>query len=163
MPVFLIGYMCSGKTTLGKDLSNNLQWPFIDLDNLIEQREGMTVAHIFKMKGENYFRLLEKKLLREYDFTSNMVIATGGGTPCFYNNIEYINQIGHAIYLKISLKEILSRVKSIKSRPLLVDNMLNLNDFIEQQIQEREIYYSQSQHKIESDNITIEDLLKILQ
>ncbi|MBJ05185.1 MAG: shikimate kinase [Flavobacteriales bacterium] len=163
MPVFLIGYMCSGKTTLGKELSTNLQWPFIDLDNLIEQREGRSVANIFKMNGENYFRELEKKLLREYDFTSNMVIATGGGTPCFYNNIEYINHIGVTIYLKVSVKELLSRIESINSRPLLIDNMLNLNDFIKQQMQKREIYYSQSKHNIQSDNITIEDLLKILQ
>ena len=163
MPVFLIGYMCSGKTTLAKELSTNLQWPFVDLDNLIEQREGRSIANIFKMNGENYFRALEKKLLREYDFTSNMVIATGGGTPCFYNNIEYINQIGSAIYLKVSVKEILSRIESKKSRPLLIDNMLNLNAFIEQQIQKREIYYSKSKYSIESDNITIEDLLKILQ
>ncbi len=120
MRIFLIGMPGSGKSTLGRRLAKELQLLFVDLDKEIEKREGKSVQQIFAEHGEDYFRQVESQMLIEWAGSSgSFVMATGGGTPCFYNGIDTINQSGLSVFLDVSVKELLSRVEEKNDRPLL--------------------------------------------
>ena len=162
MSFFLVGYMGSGKSTLGKKVSEILNLSFLDLDDLIEKDVDMSIHDIFNKKGEVFFRKKEREVLLNYDFASNAIIATGGGTPCFYNNHNFIKSIGTMIYLKVSPNEIVKRLQFDNKRPLLFNNKLNLYKFVNQQLSSRECYYSMSDYILESDNILIDELLAII-
>lgn len=154
--VFLIGFMASGKSTLGKELAALLHSPFIDLDELIEKQEGVSINDLFSLKGEDYFREKEYACLKSLDQFSNAVIATGGGTPCFQDSIHWMNQHGLTIYLNVSpsiLKYRLSLEK--KLRPLIKEyNDEALLDYITFKLSEREKFYIQSKLTVDADNIT---------
>ena len=162
MPVFLIGYMGSGKSTIGYELSKMIKCSFFDLDLLIEEEMGMSVSDVFDQKGEFFFREKERDVLTNYDFSSRSIIATGGGTPCFFGNQNFMNSVGHTIYLKISCHELVNRLKGDKKRPLLYNQKLNLEEFIFQEISERAQYYEKSHYVIESDNILISQVQEII-
>ena len=142
--IFLIGFMGSGKTTLGKALAQKLGVDFIDLDLYIETRYHKTVREIFAESGEERFRQIEKSLLHEVADFENVIIAAGGGTPCFFDNIDYMNGHGTCVYLKASVEELCKRLAGGReSRPLLrgkSDEELLL--FIDQSIARRETYYT---------------------
>jgi shikimate kinase len=104
MKIFLIGFMGCGKTHWGKELSQKLQLPFFDLDDVIEEKEGKDISSIFSETGEEYFRLLEKDVL--YMLTEShesFVMACGGGTPCFFNNIDYMKSRGTTVWINCSV------------------------------------------------------------
>ena len=162
MLFFLVGYMGSGKSTLGKQISKILNRPFLDLDDLIEKDLGMSISDIFHKKGEVFFRKKEHEVLMNYDFEFNSIIATGGGTLCFYNNHDFIKSIGNMIYLKVSTNEIIKRLQLDNKRPLLFNNKLNLNRFVDQQLSNREQYYLMSDYILDSDNILVDELLAII-
>ena len=165
MRVYLIGFMGCGKTTLGRELASKLQYRLIDLDHYIEEKENMKVKEIFAVKGENHFRLLEKQAIVEMAELDNIVVATGGGLPCFFDNISSLNGSGHSIYLKVSVTELCRRLKRNKEdRPLVKDKTdEELSGFIEGKLKEREPFYSQAKSIIESDCIIVNDLLLTLQ
>src|SRR5437879_74727 len=121
MRIFLVGFMGSGKSYWGKMLSKHLELPFFDLDHQIEEQEGMEINEIFEKQGEEHFRLLEKAAL--YMLTEShesFVMATGGGTPCYFNNIDYLKQKGLVIWINPSLDTIHERLLKEKAkRPLL--------------------------------------------
>jgi shikimate kinase len=102
MLIFLIGFMGSGKTSIGKKLAKKMKYAFLDLDQEIEKQENLSISEIFEIHGEDYFRVLEKKVLVDLTQLSNTVVSCGGGTPCHYNNIELINNAGISIYLQLS-------------------------------------------------------------
>src|SRR5690554_5346297 len=104
---FLVGYMGSGKTTLGKKLATSLSLSFVDLDLYIESKYFKTIAQLFEEKGEDEFRVIEKNSLREVCEFENVVISTGGGTPCFFDNMQLMNEKGNTIYLKQSVDDLL--------------------------------------------------------
>ena len=162
MPVFLIGYMGSGKSTIGYELSKIMGLPFLDLDLLIEEEIGMSIAEVFHVKGEGFFRKKERDILTKYNFNSSSIIATGGGTPCFFGNLYFMKSLGYTIYLKISCHELANRLKRDRKRPLLYNKKMNLKNFICQQLSEREHYYASSCSIIESDNILISQVQKIV-
>lgn len=147
MIIFLIGFMGSGKTTIGKKLAKKLKFEFIDLDSLIEQNEQSTVAEIFESKGEAYFREAEHKTLIELCSKSRTVISCGGGTPCFFDAIGLMNKVGVTVYLKLSAEAIYSRLHLAKSKRPLLKNMHgdDLKNFINLKLEEREPYYSKAQ------------------
>ena len=159
MVTYLIGYMCSGKTTLGTLLKEIAGVRFTDLDQYIEEREGMTISEIFSQRGEGGFRNIEKEALREVTENIGGVIATGGGTPCFFDNMEYMNSNGYAIYLNCSREELLERLKIYKStRPLLKDkNDKELKEFIEASLPKREVYYKKASIIIDADTLSNEE------
>ena len=98
----MIGFMGSGKSTVGKRLAANLKWSFIDLDERIETETGMKISSIFSEKGELHFRHIESKVLRDLKNEENTIISTGGGTPCFNENMDFMTRTGLTVYLKMS-------------------------------------------------------------
>ena len=145
--LILIGFMGSGKTTLGRALAKELGLTFIDLDNSIELRRCKSINRIFEESGEDGFRTIERNLLHEVCEFENVVISAGGGTPCFFDNIDYMNAQGTTIYLQVSNERLLERLRIAKSRrPLLKDkNDEEIKAFIEEQLARREKYYLQAE------------------
>lgn len=143
MRVFLIGFMGCGKSTLGKKLAKKLNLNFIDMDHAIEEQEGMTINEIFSSKGENNFRKIENEYLASFE-TENVVVGTGGGAPCYYNNIDLINELGCSVYIKLPPKVLKDRLKGETNKRPLVQNMSDeeLLSFIEVKLNEREVYYN---------------------
>lgn len=146
-PVFLIGFMGVGKTTLGKKLAKKLDVPFYDTDEEIEKEMGMTVKDLFSKYGESYFRNLEKVWLQNIS-KNPAVIATGGGMPCDEKRLSLMKSTGTIVYLERPVKELFNRLKNAKkSRPLLAsmsdDEMLK---YIQTTLKNRSFYYSQADY-----------------
>ncbi|HZJ80040.1 MAG TPA: shikimate kinase [Dysgonamonadaceae bacterium] len=144
--VFLVGYMGVGKTTIGKLLSKELGVQFIDLDKYIESRYRKTVPDIFAEKGEEKFRMIEREMLREVATFQDVLISTGGGTPCFFDNMDLMNQHGVTVYIKASAKQLVSRLLASKGvRPIIQGKSPEeLKDFVTTHLAEREEYYSKA-------------------
>lgn len=144
MNVILIGYMGSGKTTLGKKLASRLGLQFMDTDKLIESQESKTITEIFANHGENYFRELEKSLVFQLKEQDNLLISTGGGLPCFNNLMDELKEMGITIYLKRPAKELAHRVLNSKKKRPLTDGKSEeeLVTFIENALSEREVVYT---------------------
>lgn len=155
MTFFLTGFMGSGKTHWGKRWAQAHHFTFIDLDEAIENEEGKLIADIFEQKGEKYFRKIEAAVLRSYAKLTNTIIACGGGTPCFHNNMEWMNEHGITIYLKTTPPEILKRVLLEQDkRPLLKEmNPAELLFFIEQKLKERAPFYDAAKQILLSENL----------
>ena len=146
MKLFLIGYMGAGKTTIGRLLAKKLNCSFIDVDCFIENRYHQTVTKIFEEKGEAGFREIEHRALLEISSYENVVVSTGGGLPCFFDNMEIMNRTGITIYLKENIDELSKRLKSSKqNRPLIKDkNPEELYNFIETSLRKREPFYNRA-------------------
>ncbi len=146
MKIYLIGYMCCGKTTIGKKIANKIGYGFVDMDVLFEEKYKITISAFFEKYGQDAFRILEQKLLHTTASMDNMVIATGGGTPCFGDNMEWINANGLSIYLKTNEGFIVDRLKKAKKQRPLVKNILpdDLPSYVAEAIKQREPYYSQA-------------------
>ena len=144
--VFLIGFMGAGKTSIGKVLSAKLECSFVDLDLFIENRYHKTIRQIFEEKGEGAFREIECKALREVAEFEDVVISTGGGTPCFHQNMSFMNEQGTTVYLKVTNEELIRRINLNKSaRPLLKDFTDDrLSRFVEETIAKRSVFYEQA-------------------
>ena len=145
--IYLIGYMGSGKTSIGKGLADKLGFQFIDTDHFIENRQRKTINEIFSQKGEDTFRFMEHKALEEISLFENVVISTGGGSPCFYSNMELMNKSGFTIYLKTSPEELTKRLNLTKNkRPLIKEKTSEeMQAFIAENIEKRNHYYDQAQ------------------
>jgi shikimate kinase len=164
--IFFLGFMGSGKTTLGKRLANKLNIPFFDLDAEIEKVTFKCISVLFEEEGEAFFRKCENKVLKAFIANNeNFVLSLGGGTPCHNNNINQINHAGTSIYLKHNVGILTSRLINSKvKRPLIEGlNKQELIRFIKDKLKEREDYYNQSKYIIEGNNIKVEDLIILLQ
>ena len=144
--IFLIGFMGAGKTSIGKELSVRMKCTFIDLDLFIERRYHKTIRRIFDEKGEEAFRGIEQKMLREVAEFEDVVISTGGGTPCFHQNMMFMNEQGTTVYLKVTNEELVRRINLNKgARPLLKDfSGDQLGKFVEETIAKRSSFYEQA-------------------
>lgn len=153
--IFLIGYMGAGKTTLGKAFARSMGLTFIDLDWYIEERFHKTVRQIFEERTEEGFRELEKRMLHEVADFEDVVIATGGGTPCFFDNVEYMNQKGETVFLDVSQEVLFRRLKVAKQqRPLLSQkNDEELRVFIADALGKRLPHYSKAKHVFRADEL----------
>lgn len=136
MRLFLIGYMASGKSTVGKLLAEQLHLPFIDLDDVIESNTGMSIPIIFSTHGEDFFRAQESAALREsITLHENVVIATGGGTPCFENNLNEMLSNGTVIYLQCDAQTISRRINSDSNqRPLASTSDFDVNAHLQSRL-----------------------------
>lgn len=164
MRLFLVGYMCSGKTTLGKYLADKLSYAFVDLDEYIEENENMSVSDIFKKAGESTFRKIENKYLKDLCLMDNIVIATGGGTPCNYNNMPLINSSGVSVYIQTSPAVLIDRLLVMgKNRPIVAGkNLTELDEFVRNHLKERESFYQKANIKINVDVWNVESITREL-
>lgn len=153
--IFLIGYMGVGKTTLGKELAAKLNYQFVDLDLYIQNRYQKTINEIFAESGESKFREIEHNLLKEVANFEDTVISTGGGTPCFFDNMDVMKQAGMVVYLKTAPDVLLKRLYSGREkRPLIKDKTeAELLDFIVENIAKRDPFYSRAQVVFETDGL----------
>lgn len=142
----MIGYMGAGKTTLGKSLARHLGLEFIDLDWYIENRFHQSVSQLFATRGEEGFRKIEQNMLHEVAEFEDVVISAGGGTPCFFDNMEYMNQQGLTVYLKATPEILRTHLRMGKQkRPLIAQkNDEELDIFIRESLNKRESYYNQA-------------------
>jgi shikimate kinase len=160
MNIFLIGFMGCGKSTLAKKLASKTGYRLVDLDHEIERDLGQTVASFFAEKGENAFRELESTTLKSYSGDENSVIATGGGTPCFFDNMDWMNENGQTIYIEMQPHALVKRLEHGKAkRPLIKDlDEAALLHFIEQKVKEREPFYKKAKYIVNGINLTADDI-----
>ncbi len=147
MQISLVGYMGSGKSTIGKELARQLNWKFIDLDQFIESKYRKTISTLFSDEGEIKFRKYEREALLEIlAIEENFILALGGGTPAYYDNMDLINDNSHSIYLRLTPKELIKRLESEKSiRPLLSHlSEEEFPEFIAKHLFERRAFYEQA-------------------
>ncbi len=164
MIVCLIGYMGSGKTTKGRKLAKLMNFSFFDLDEEIEKHVGKSIKDIFAIHGEVFFREREREILISLLHQDNTVISTGGGTPCYRDNMDMINKKSLSVYIKLSPTSICHRLENAKEeRPLLKEKKgVDLLFFIQQHLQEREKFYTQAKLTVEGENLTTAELLELV-
>ena len=150
MIVFLIGMPACGKTSIGKRLAKKLQFDFIDLDHHITDKENKTVIAIFSECGEDYFRELETKYLKEIcNAKTNTIISVGGGTPCYHNNIQFMLSVGKVFYLNVAPETLFLRLKEDTKRPIFAGLLeKEIKEKINLLLQQREVFYLLAHHKI---------------
>jgi len=162
MKVYLTGFMGCGKTHLGRLLSDRLKIPFIDLDEKIAGMQGRSIAEIFARDGEEHFRLLEKDALHLLSEShETFVMATGGGTPCFYNNIDYLKKQGIVVWLNCSTDTLYKRLLAEKDKRPLIQNVDNadLKSFIIKKYSGRKIFYQQANVILPEEKISLDSLV----
>lgn len=149
--VILIGYMGAGKTTVGKALAADLGLTLYDLDWYITMRYHRSVPEIFAERGEEGFRDLERRMLHEVAEFENVVVSCGGGTPCFYDNMEYMNSLADTVYLKADPEVLAQHLKMGKGKRPLIEGKTpeELETYIQESLQAREPYYSQAKYTID--------------
>ena len=149
--IILIGYMGAGKTTIGKALSKELGIIFYDLDWYIESRMRKTVSEIFAERGEEGFRQIEYNMLHEVAEFEDVIISCGGGTPCFFDNMDYLNQQGQTVYLKAEPEVLYKHLQMGKvERPLLKGKSKEeLLTFIKEQLEKREPFYTKARYTLD--------------
>ena len=152
--IFLIGFMGAGKSQCGRQLAELLGFPFIDLDEVIEQREGSSISDIFARRGEGYFRQLERTVLESLLPLPSFVMATGGGTPCFDDTIVRLNAAGTTVFLDVPVADLVERLRHASAhRPLLAERE-DLHGSIEQRLTERRSCYECAHLHLQLDNQT---------
>jgi shikimate kinase len=164
MRIYLLGYMGSGKTTVSRRLATALGLDALDLDVLFEEKFKIEIATFFKKYDESLFRKLESQLLKETLNLDNVVIATGGGTPCFYDNMDWMNKNGLTVYLRVHPLTAASRLSaSKKKRPLVINKtQLELLDFVKEHMRQRNIYYSQADLIVKAESLSIPELADLI-
>ena len=160
MLVFLIGYMGSGKSTVGRKLASGLSYSFIDLDKFIENKIGKSIAEIFESQGEDAFREIEKNSLIELGNHRNTIISCGGGTPCFFDNMLWMKRLGTTIYLQMSPASLMHRLKQgASSRPLLKGKTdEDLLDYIVSSLAIREKFYLDAHITMKAESLKTAEL-----
>ena len=163
-PIILIGFMGVGKTSIGKKLAKKLSLNFLDTDKWIEKQAGKTISEIFNENGENIFREWERKSIEQFRNEENIVISTGGGLPCFYDNMQVLNSIGTTIYLKSSAERITEQLKLSKIKRPLIEGKSDqeLENYIKNTVEEREKYYLQASHVLTPDRTILDSIVALI-
>ncbi len=153
--VFLIGYMGCGKSTIGRYIAKDMGWRFIDMDDFVEKQIGCSISQFFADKGEDEFRKAEAQALKNLASEHNAIIATGGGAPCHFDNIDVMRAAGLTIYIKVEPQVLAARLKDAKNqRPLLAGKSDDeLLDFISSQLKSREPFYSKAEMSVDGDRL----------
>ena len=153
--IFLIGYMGAGKTTLGKAFARAMGLTFIDLDWYIEERFHKTIRELFTERGEDAFRDLERRMLHEAGEFEDVVISVGGGTPCFFDNVDFMNSVGEAVFLDVDIRVLFRRLKIAKQQRPLLDGKSDeeLMLFIQEALQKRLPFYTRAKHTFNGEKL----------
>ena len=163
MKIFLIGFMGSGKSYWGRKLSEKLNLPFFDLDEQVVSHEGKSISEIFTVHGEEYFRLQEKNTLHLLtESHDSFIMATGGGTPCYFNNIEYMHLSGTTVWINTSQDELFRRLILEKEKRPLISELTDeqLQGFISKKYSDRRIYYEQADMIIDDETLDLDKLIQ---
>ena len=163
MKIFLLGFMGSGKTHCGQLLSRKRNIPFFDLDEQITSKEGKSIIEIFDEKGEDHFRLLEKDALRIItESHDSFVMACGGGTPCYFNSIDYMNQSGTTVWINTPFETLHKRLLEQKEQRPLIRKLSDeqIMGFIIKKFADRKIYYEKAGIRIDEDPVRIEHIVE---
>ncbi|MCX2586370.1 MULTISPECIES: shikimate kinase [unclassified Pedobacter] len=159
MKIFLIGYMGCGKSTKAKQLAQRLGCPVIDLDTEIVKKSGKTIAEFFAEFGESGFRDYESDMLKTFPYPETCVVATGGGLPCFFDNMDWMNENGTTVYLQMEPAQLVSRLQNRQKRPLIKDlDDEQLLAFIQLKLAERNPFYTQAKMIINAFDLDAEIL-----
>ena len=162
MKIVLLGYMASGKSTIGREISKKLDMKFIDLDDYISKREKRSISDIFKVKGEIYFRRIESLYLSEIlNSKDNFILSLGGGTPCYSNNMDLImNSEAVSIYIKAGIKTLVSRLTAEKNKRPLVAELEDdkLVEFVAKHLFERRFFYEQASMTVNTEDKSLEEI-----
>lgn len=156
--IILVGFMGTGKTAVGKELAKRLKVKFVDMDDLIVEREGMRITDIFTKKGEPYFRSVEKEVAKELSGQSNLIIAAGGGVVIDEENVRNLKSNGIIICLTASPDKILQRTKDYTHRPLL--NVSDPRTKISELLAKRADYYARADYQIDTTDLTVDEVVK---
>ena len=165
MRIFLIGMPFSGKSTTGKLLATQLGLKFFDLDIIITEESKISITEIFQLKGESHFRLLEQQALNNLIKTeTNFVLACGGGTPCYFDNLQNMNANGHTVFLDVPVAQLVERAikNDYADRPLLKEE--SAGDLIakfSELLVSRSSFYRQAQHHYNTGTGTIDELISL--
>jgi shikimate kinase len=164
MKIFLVGYMGSGKSTVGRKIATRLQHEFADLDNYIEGKSGIAIPEIFDQLGEEKFRELERDALQDLIKRPKYVISTGGGTPCFFDNMDLMKQNGITIYLKLTTPQLFQRLhRHPENRPLLKGKSdEELKAYIEKNLAIRESYYNKAHFIMDGFTPDVDMIVRVL-
>lgn len=159
--IYLVGYMGSGKSSAMKLIANKLSWQAYDVDRLFEERYKISVQDFFHKYDEDAFRKLESQILKETVKYENAVIATGGGTPCFFDNMDWINENGLSVFLKVSAKTAVNRlINSKKKRPLIEGkNEAELLEYVENHYNTRIPFYKKAHITVKGESLDIKEIL----
>lgn len=165
MKIFLIGYMGCGKSRMGKKLAAKLDRPFIDLDELIQTKQQATIPEIFAAKGESGFREIERDTLQKSAIAGDTIISTGGGAPCFFDNMEWMNKNGLTIFIDPPEKVLADRLINAKAeRPLIKGKSYEeLLKFINEKLQERRPFYEQAKIKLYGVDLGVEEVIEAME
>ncbi len=158
--VYIIGFMGSGKTTAGKKLASLLGWSFIDLDEEIVKETGKSIPDIFSGEGEEHFRNIESKVLKNLNPVNNTVISTGGGASCHNDNMEFMLNSGLTVYLKMTPSQLVSRLESSSDKRPLIKNMDkdSMLEYIEEKLIHREKWYGRAEISVDGFDLNIRAL-----
>ncbi|MEG2493309.1 MAG: shikimate kinase [Rikenellaceae bacterium] len=164
MIVFLVGYMGCGKSTLGRELAREMGCEFFDTDDIIEKQEGVNISDIFAQKGENSFRDMERKVIETLSEKKNAIVSTGGGLPCFRENMDLMNKIGFTIYIDVPIDILVSRIaKTGAKRPLVAQKSnAEISEFVLKSIAEREPFYAKAKMKVSGRSLRASDIIQML-
>jgi shikimate kinase len=163
MKIIFLGYMASGKSTIGKEISKKLDMNFIDLDAYISEQEKQSISEIFKIKGEIYFRRIENMyLMKLLNYENDFVLSLGGGTPCYANNMELIQSSkAKSVYIKAGIPTLVARLIEEKNARPLVANLENekMTEFVAKHLFERRFFYEQASIILNTENKTIQEVI----
>ncbi|MDX9881706.1 MAG: shikimate kinase [Prolixibacteraceae bacterium] len=164
MRIYLIGYMGCGKSTLGRQLASLLGLTLIDLDHYLENKYFKTIPQIFEEEGEEDFRRKEQAVLHEVSTFENVIVATGGGAPCFFDNMDVMNRTGFCIFLDVDTSELVERLTHAKTeRPIIKGKSgEELAGFIDGMMEKRRPFYEKAKYILKGKNITVDQVLKII-
>jgi shikimate kinase len=164
MRIFLIGFMGSGKSTMGRALASELDLTFIDLDSFLEEKYFKTIPQIFAEEGEESFRRKERKVLEEVCSFDNVILATGGGAPCFFDNMKLINKSGFCVFLDVDVTSLVNRLIHAKTeRPLIKGKSPEeLHEFIEGLLAKRRPFYEKARYILTGSEITANQVISLL-
>ena len=163
--IYLVGYMGAGKTTAAKRIANRLGWEVADTDDLFEAKYRISVCDFFRKYDETLYRKLESQVLKETESLANTVISTGGGTACYFDNMEWMNRHGLTIFLRISEKAVVDRLLHAKrKRPLAIGKSEEeLSNFVHRHYTERLPFYEQAHIAVKSEDLDLEHLIQLIE